>query len=426
MAMVLAPSISYTDSVCPVGHTIYLPDILDRGCTVESSKPNPLSGLPDNTYRRFVREYLTFGDGVPDPFSSQVPEESAEAAYVHRPKIVDEIETRASQIILGAAGMGKSTLCRRPKAEGGPTLHVLIDLHRSGTAEQKLAFMEGKVSPLSPARLCGSIFDIFWENTFHRTPTVHHSFYQDREWLELLHWFYQEFRPVHAYLFDDLLLNNWLNDTSVPRLFPPHIQSSELLSQLLRLITFKPPASFGVQPFYTHVMVSVDSLDEHSPQAAHCLIADLDALHSMRLDSLTFKLYTRQRELVEPMRCVQRGAVPVIEIEPWSEQELCALLRLRVCAARQNTGVDDPEAMLDQCSLDVLLNPFCRDRAWPRIEEFIVQAARGCPRHALSLARLAVAACAGCRQVSAYVSPPLGEPEIQALAGLYFGSCSSS
>lgn len=305
-------------------------------------------------------------------------------------------------------------------------LHVLIDLHRSGTDAQRQAFMEGKASPLSPAWLCASIFDRFWEKTFYRPSTVRSfaPFYQDREWLELLYWFYQEFRPTHAYLFNDLLLNNWLNDTSVPRVFPPHISSSEQISQLLRLITFKPPASFGsVQPFYAHVTVSVDSLDEHSPQAAHCLIADLDALNSMRLDVLTFKLYTRQRELVESMRCVQRGAVPVIELEPWSEEELRALLRRRVCAARQNTSVDDVEAMSDEYSLDRLLNVFCRDRARPPIEAFIVQAARGCPHHALSLARLVVDACANRRQVSAYDLPFLDKPELQTLADRYLSWC---
>lgn len=395
-----------------------------------------LYGLPNRRYLDFVGRFiLRMQDGhAPDPFAIDLPDEFADATFVPQKSITDDIRRPGTRLILGEPGIGKSALLASLLRQAGESilsvgLPVGLDLHlhQVGAAWSEYDIQVGKTSLLTLDHLVPCIFETYWEKTI-RSPQQRTKYLPqlraDKQWMELLRWFYQHYPPTRPEI-DDYELMAWLH--TLPQAEPLHsgISLLDTLGELIKLITWQVSAElfFGTREFlqaYTQVQVLVDRSKQLAPAAVQRLVTDAQNLFDLHLDKFQFKLFMDSacKEHVAGMDCVRQGRVNVVSLPLWSDSELRTLLRRRILSFQSGGSTIDPQEMPEYDLGNLLADSgSVRPGARGQLESQIIAGAKGIPLHALRLARCIVAACAGCWPNE--FQPPLIAYDINELIELY-------
>lgn len=391
---------------------------------------NCLYSLPNRRYLDFVGRFIIQmqDENGLDPFAIDLPDELADRTYVPREQITEEVRRPGTRLILGKAGIGKSaifaSLLRQPD---GSTLSVGLNLHQVGATLPEPDIQAGEASLLTLDLLVPRIFETYWEKTI-RSPQQRVKYLPrlraDKQWMELLRWFYQRYPPTHPEV-DDYELMAWLRTSSQAEPLRSQISPLDALRELMRLTTWKasPQLFFGSQELlqaYTGVEVLLDGTEQLSPAAVRRLVTDAQSLYDVHFDKFQFKLFIGSvwQSQVADMDCVRQGRVSVINLLPWSNSELRKLLRRRILSSQLGGSTIDPEEMPEYDLGNLLADSgSLRPEARERLESLIIAGAQGIPLHALRLARCVVAACAGCWPEE--FLPPLTVHDIKGLADLY-------
>lgn len=391
---------------------------------------NFLYSLPNRRYLDFVGRFIIQmqDENGLDPFAIDLPDELADKTYVPRKPITDEVRRPGTRLILGKAGIGKSTIFAALLHQAGESiLPVGLNLHQVGATLSELDIQAGKASLLTLDLLVPRIFETYWEKTI-RSPQQRVKYLPqlraDKQWMELLRWFYQQYPPTHPEIYDYELMA-WLRTPLQAEPLRSQISPLDTLRELMRLITWKvsPQLFFGSREFlqaYTEVQVLLDGTEQLSPAAIRRLVTDAQSLYDMHLDKLPIKLFmdSTWQSQVADMDCVRQGRVSVVNLPPWCDSELRELLRRRMYSFQSGGPTSSPDDM-PEYDLGHLLadSGSLRPEARERLESLIIAGAQGIPLHALRLARCVVAACARCWPKE--FVPPLAAYDIKKLVDLY-------
>jgi hypothetical protein len=391
---------------------------------------NFLYSLPNRRYLDFVGCFIiqVQDESGLDPFAIDLPDELADKTYVPRKPITDEVRRPGTRLILGKAGIGKSTIyASLLRQTDESTLSVGLNLHQVGATLPEPDIHAGEASLLTLDLLVPRIFETYWEKTI-RSPQQRVKYLPqlraDKQWMELLRWFYRRYPPIHPEI-DDYELMAWLRIPPQAEPLRSQISPLDTLRELMRLITWKasPKLFFGSREFlqaYTEVQVLLDGTEQLSPAAVRHLVTDAQSLYDMHLDKFQFELFmdSAWQSQVADMDCVRQGCVSVINLLPWSDSESRKLLRRRIYSFQSGGSTIDPEEMPEYDLGDLLADSgSLRAEARERLESLIIAGAQGIPLHALRLARCVVAVCARCWPEE-FLSP-LGVYDIERLVDLY-------
>lgn len=385
-------------------------------------------GLPNRRYLEFVGHFIiqVQGGGDVDPFGVDLPDEFADATYVRRERVTDEIRRPSSRIVLGEAGIGKSAIfASLLRWAGESILSVGPHLRQVGATLPEPGILAGKASLLTLDLLAPHVFETYWEETIcSRRAKYLRRLRADRQWMELLRWFYRRYLTNHPKV-DDHELMAWLQAPTQAKPLHPQISQLHTIRELIRLITWNvsPDLFFGSREFlqaYTKVQVLLDGTEQLSPPAVRRLVTDAQNLYDLHLDGFQFKLFidSTWEERVAKMDCVRQNRVNVVNVPRWSKSELRELLRRRILAFQSGGSTSSPKD-LPEYDLGNLLadSGTLRSEARNSLESLLINGAQGIPLHALCLARCVVAACAGCWPEE--FRPPLMAYDINRLVALY-------
>jgi len=378
-------------------------------------------GLPDQRYLEFVAQVLGKRGELIDPFSRDIGAD----AYVSRSKLEAELSQPAHIIIVGFEGSGKTTL-----------FNALLDRRDSRTLIVGLRLSEVERSEgncyLSPQLLVSKIFDAYWEyllytpgNCARLLPVLR----QDRQWMEKLRWFRENYPPLHLQV-PDFELAAWLGDAASD-VFSPQVHPTSLLRELIRFITSPLPSQHQSDELSQHVNrieLLVDEIDQLPSQTSQ-IIQETQRLCTMYPDRFHIKLFVDSRQenqIEEKLKdYTGRDRIKLYRLPKWDTKELEQILntRLKMCFPGEVAELGWGELIPSDCLGYADRTKFTQilvDGAL-RVYDPGVAIASDAPIHVLRLAQGLITACAGCWEQFGYV-PPLNVEQLDQLVGLYWES----
>lgn len=374
--------------------------------------------LPNKVYREFVSRYILHWGSEQasvDPFALEVSDEKFEDTYVGRERVEQEIKQPGDKIFIGPEGSGKTTLLRKlPDFLGEDVLIVQLPPVQRATPISRKDLMAGEISLLTAEALVPCIFDAYWKHLLlddrdreRCLPVLR----QNREWMTDLRWFYQQYPPVRLQVTGDFELMTWLNVEGASEPVNSDAGGEEVLRELIRFVVPRP---------YTQIQILVDVVEHLSPQAITRLLQDVQRLHELHLQDVSFKVFADSalRDRIEEKRCVKQGYVPISCLPSWREKELRQILLLRLNAWRKGEFAD-----YNWGRSIINLKPAARSKFVEIVTKGALRAhsfekEEGAPTHALRLARGLVAACAGCWKD--HYEPPLNIAQLEDLVECYW------
>ena len=391
-------------------------------------------GLPDQTYLEFIARYiLQQRDDQPlvDPFALDVPADMNEDIYVERETVENEVVRSGTLIVLGPEGSGKTSLFRRlPRllTLRNRALIVQLSLDQIGASVPEQELMEGKISLLTAELLARYIFDAYWEDLIHAYDKRAQFLSQLRSnqwWMRMLRWFYHRYRPLYPEIPEEFELLVWLNTPLLSEPFNPNAPE-DTLRELVRFVTFQ-QEQYGASPSqpYARVQVLIDGTERPSNPAIIRLIQDAQKLYDLHLGIVQFKLFADSawQGQVKTMDCVRQGRVPAYNLPQWREDELHQILHHRLTAwgrrgeyTEYNWGNFIPARCLKPAARTGFVKTIVggATRVYSEKENDL-----DAPIHVLRLARVLVAACAGCWGKYG-CELPLNHDQIKALVNIYW------
>jgi len=413
-------------------------------------------GLPNQKYLEFITLYILQKgpeEQVVDPFSLDVPENIIirEGIYVVREKIHQEISYSSSQIIIGDEGSGKTTLSRKLPELLNNLQYLIVRLSlaelTTSIPEQELG--EGKASLLTKEVLIWYLFNSYWDKLL-CSGTNRAKFLpylrQDQHWMARLRWFYQRYCPLYPNLPNEFELMAWLNTKTSPsaKLFSPDITADDILRELVQFVTssIPQPERYGGpvldQP-YAQILLLIDGTEGLSPKAVIRLVQDAQRLHSLSLSQMYFKLFADSaiQPQIEKMDCVRQGRIAIYHLPEWTNEELYKLLQRRLETygpggefvrykddefVRYDWGRLLRDTHLTTMARAKLVEIIVNEATHPKTDGVINNNEKSdlaSPIHTLRLARVLLAACAGCWAEQGFV-PPLGVDQLKTLARIYW------
>lgn len=375
-------------------------------------------GLPNHQYLEFVARYITLGQSTSlvDPFAITVSSEHASDLIVDRSRLTNETSRASSQFILGLGGSGKTTVFEQLpdwlEAYSPHPLVVSLPIDRIGLFPSSAPAENNRIdSWLTMELLAQHIFDTLWEKQLRDPeassyePQLLQNAAEHKAYWERFRWFYHRYPPRYPGSERNFAMLAWLK-MPPKEVWNDALPAHEVLRQLVKLVTYNPTIeTFGRVPKfrpYDSIFVLIDGTESLPPPALKRLLRDIQKLHASYIEGLYFKvcLNSTWQPTVQKLECVREGRISIYQMPGWSSEELKDLLEQRLLLPFENAPWTEPLQNWLKPVPANSLDPDKRQEIAETINKHAIEASGldglDAPIHVLRLARVVLAACAGC------------------------------
>lgn len=331
---------------------------------------------PAPEYYDFVASHLLNGNSVLkglDPLDLDLPHIRYDHLYYDRTRVSTILALPRSQIIFGKRGSGKTMLFNNLKADN-PDSQLLVRVNLQRLCDFNSARPGNETcTPLSSANLTHLIFNTFWDTFLTKHSRKLTVLRKDRDWMDLLRWFYHKYPPLEHRQMQDFELDCWLEARPKDHLLVEGAHDN-ILQRLLGLVTQLTQQDNHTDQnsgAFKHVTVLLDQLDMLPSANQNELSNDIAHIFNLRLPNFDMKVFVDHvglQPLAPNHKPGQRlGDVPLIDLPKWEKQELLEMLRTRLFACTQGGQPDEP--LPTNFPVDFFQSPLEPDKFYEQVAE---------------------------------------------------------
>ena len=356
-------------------------------------------GLPNPEYIEYASRFLLYNENLRvDPFGLAISDDKIKSAYVRRQGLDNRISPYKRRIILGPPGSGKTAFVHWQGLEIS-SKRLVVNLELNPVIKDKSLGNNGVVANILKSNLLTAhIFNTYWTqillDDYNRGQFLE-SLRRNKEWMQMLRWFYHQYPPMYPQITEEFELMAWL---SLPpeNPFGANISDESVLYELVKFVTKE---IGSLKCLYNNVHVFIDNTAILSGPETHQLLRDFERLHNLTIPNLYVDLLLNSawEKAVYELECVKKEHIALYNVPKWTLDNLRKLLDKRLEAWLGELILEENWEWTDRLpDLSDTARRHCVDKILKEAlcisEEHIMDA----PVHALKLTRGLVAACAGC------------------------------